>query len=164
MHRSARSPMDVRDVRRCAGLEGPIVGLFENAAMIVLLAALMLFAAFWLPFTIGRCVLSALAGLQPDHASLVLKAMAHDPAQLHRGALVHTAPRAPGSVASPQEDAAGDAAGLAAAVMVLERVLMVHLALISSIVCTSTLLCTDEDLLPMQTLSCYKQHGCVCYN
>ena len=160
MHRSARSPMDVRDVRRCAGLEGPIVGLFENAAMIVLLAALMLFAAFWLPFTIGRCVLSALAGLQPDHASLVLKAMAHDPAQLRSGALAHSAPQAPGSTASPQEDAAG----LAAAVMVLERVLMVHLALISSIVCTSTLLCTDEDLLPMQTLSCYKQHGCVCYN
>ena len=39
----------------CAGLEGPLIGLFENATMIVLLAALMLFAAFWLPFTIGRC-------------------------------------------------------------------------------------------------------------
>lgn len=38
-----------------AGLEGPLIGLFENAAMIVLLAALMLFSAFWLPFTIGRC-------------------------------------------------------------------------------------------------------------
>lgn len=90
--------------------------------MIVLLAALMLFAAFWLPFTIGRCVLSALAGLQLDHASLVLKAMAHDPAQLRSGALVHAAPGAPGSAASSPEDAAG----LAAAVMVLERVLMVH--------------------------------------
>ena len=31
-----------------------MIGLFENAAMIVLLAALMLFTAFWLPFTIGR--------------------------------------------------------------------------------------------------------------
>ena len=39
----------------CAGLEGPLIGLFENATMIVLLAALMLFTAFWLPFTIGRC-------------------------------------------------------------------------------------------------------------
>ena len=115
----------------CAGLEGPIIGLFENAAMIVLLAALMLFAAFWLPFTIGRCVLSALAGLQLDHASLVLKAMAHDPAQLRSGALAHTAPRAPGSAAPAQEDAAG----LAAAVMVLERVLMVHPALGELLVC-----------------------------
>ena len=37
------------------GLQGPLIGLFENAAMIVLLAATMLFAAFLLPFTVGRC-------------------------------------------------------------------------------------------------------------
>ena len=36
------------------GLQGPLIGLFENAAMIVLLAATMLFAAFLLPFTVGR--------------------------------------------------------------------------------------------------------------
>lgn len=36
------------------GLQGPLMGLFENAAMIVLLAATMLFAAFLLPFTVGR--------------------------------------------------------------------------------------------------------------
>ena len=116
--------------------------------MIVLLAALMLFAAFWLPFTIGRCVLSALAGLQLDHASLVLKAMAHNPAQLRSGALVHAPP--PGSAASSQEDATG----LAAAVMVLERVLLVQLAPRCSIECAS-LLCTVEALLAMQTLSCH---------
>ena len=33
--------------------------------MIVLLAALMLFTAFWLPFTIGRCA------QQTDHLSLM---------------------------------------------------------------------------------------------
>jgi len=38
----------------CAGLQGPLMGLFENAAMIVLLAAIMLLTAFWLPFTVGR--------------------------------------------------------------------------------------------------------------
>lgn len=37
-----------------AGLQGPLLGLFENAAMIVLLAAIMLFGAFLLPFTVGR--------------------------------------------------------------------------------------------------------------
>lgn len=72
-----------------------------------------------------RCTLSALAGLQLDHASLVLKAMAHDPMQLHSSTLAHTTLQASASsaAATPHEDAAG----LAAAVMVLERVLMVRL-------------------------------------
>ncbi len=59
-------PQLVKGVIGCAGLEGPLIGLFENAAMIVLLAALMLFTAFWLPFTIGRWACSKLSFLLVD--------------------------------------------------------------------------------------------------
>ncbi|CAL5223373.1 g5878 [Coccomyxa viridis] len=97
------------------GLEGPLIGLFENAAMIVLLAALMLFTAFWLPFTVGRCVLSAMAGLQLDHASLVMKAMQLR-STMRPQAMNQASAEALG--ASMEQDTAG----FAAAVMVLERI------------------------------------------
>lgn len=48
------------------GLQGPLLGLFENAAMIVLLAATMLFAAFLLPFTVGRCAFLLWAPAKED--------------------------------------------------------------------------------------------------
>ncbi len=71
-----------------------------------------------------RCVLSAMAGLQLDHAALVLKAMAHDPAQLRKNQEA-TFPTAADAAATSSQ---GDTTGLAAAVMVLERVLMVGMA------------------------------------
>ena len=64
-----------------------------------------------------------MAGLQLDHAALVLKAMAHDPTQLHSNMRPQgTFPLAADAVATSSPE---DATGLAAAVMVLERVLMV---------------------------------------
>lgn len=51
------------------GLQGPLIGLFENAAMIVLLAATMLFAAFLLPFTVGRWASACTSWVQAERKS-----------------------------------------------------------------------------------------------
>ncbi|KAK9904177.1 hypothetical protein WJX75_006045 [Coccomyxa subellipsoidea] len=111
--------------------QGPLLGLFENAAMIVLLAATMLFAAFLLPFTVGRLALSALANLQPDQAALVLNALANDPARLHSTGVSAPAGNATGGVALPEEFSGVEMSGVAGAIMVFEQVikeLEVHLA------------------------------------
>ncbi|CAL8470841.1 g10383 [Coccomyxa elongata] len=113
------------------GLQGPLIGLFENAAMIVLLAATMLFAAFLLPFTVGRLALSALANLQPDQAASVLNALANDPARLHHTGAPASRENATESVALPEGFNGVEMSGVAGAIMVFEQVikeLEVHLA------------------------------------
>lgn len=66
-------------------------------------------------FVHGRCVLSAMAGLQLDHSTLVLKAM-----QLRSTMRPQATQRPHASVLAASSEP--DAAGFAAAVMVLERV------------------------------------------